>query len=239
LYGENKPICQSLKARTMKPATDANTDYKDLVRRGYDACAAEYEAARRAEANPELELIIARLPAEAAVLDLGCGAGVPVARTLARHARVTGVDISTEQIRRAQANVPEGTFIQDDLMRVDLPAETYDAAVAYYSLFHLPREEHRAFFRRLHGWLKPGGHALLTVTRQAEAAYTEDDFFGVTMYWSNWGLGEYRQMLTEAGFEVLATGTVGHGYVEETGAAEEWHPYLFVQKAVTKQAGEP
>jgi cyclopropane fatty-acyl-phospholipid synthase-like methyltransferase len=222
----------------MKPATDAKTDYKDLVRRGYDACAEAYEAARRAEANPELELIIQRLPANAAVLDLGCGAGVPVAQALARHARVTGIDISAEQIRRARANVPAGTFIQADLMRADLPAEAFDAAVVYYSLFHLPREEHPAFFRRLHGWLKPGGHALITVTQQAEAAYTQDDFFGVTMYWSNWGLDEYKQMLAEAGFEVLETGTVGHGYVEETGAAEEWHPYVLVRKAVTKWPAE-
>ena len=221
----------------MKPATDPSTDYRDLVRRGYDACAADYEAARQAEANPELDLLLQKLPPNAAVLDLGCGAGVPVARVLARHARVTGVDISAEQIRRARANVPEGTFIQGDLMTVALPAEGFDAAVAYYSLFHLPREEHPDFFRRLLGWLRPGGHALMTVTRQAEAAYTEDDFFGVTMYWSNWGLDEYLPMLAQAGFTVLATGTIGHGYVEATGAAEEWHPYVLAQKAVTNEPG--
>ncbi len=214
----------------MEPADDPHIDYKDLVRRGYDACAAGYAAARRGETNPELALIIDRLPPDARVLDLGCGAGVPVAQTLARHAHVTGVDLSAEQLKRARANVPAATFIQADVMTVDLPHAAFHAAVAYYSLFHLPREEHPAFFRRLHGWLKPGGHALLTVTNQAEHAYTQDDFFGVTMYWSNWGLDDYKRLLTAAGFAIISEGTVGHGYLEATQTPAESHPYLFVQK---------
>ncbi len=209
-----------------KPAPN----YKALVRQGYDACAANSEAARRHEANPELDLIIDRLPPGARVLDVGCGAGVPVAYTLARHALVTGVDISPEQVRRARANVPAGEFIQADIMAVAFPPAAFDAAVAYYSLFHLPREEHAAFFGRLHTWLKPGGHALLTVTNQAEPAYTEADFFGVTMFWSNWSLPDYVGLLGEAGFAVLREGTVGHGYIEATGAPPELHPFLFVQK---------
>ena len=213
----------------MEPARDPHINYKALVRHGYDACAGAYEAARRVEANSELRLIIDRLPHGARVLDVGCGAGVPVAQTLAAHAHVTGVDISTEQIRRARANVPAGVFIEGDIMAQDFPPAHFDAAVAYYSLFHLPREEHPEFFRRLDTWLKPGGHALITVTGQAEPAYTEHDFFGVTMYWSNWGLDDYRALLAAAGFKVLSTGTVGHGYFEETGAPVESHPYLFVE----------
>jgi cyclopropane fatty-acyl-phospholipid synthase-like methyltransferase len=214
----------------MQPADDPNVDYKALVRAGYDACAAAYEAARRHEANPELDLILRRLAPGAHVLDLGCGAGVPITRALAAHAHVTGVDLSPEQIRRARTNVPSGEFIQDDIMAVDFRPATFDAAVAYYALFHLPRQEHPLFFRRLHTWLKPGGLALLTLTGQAETAYTEDQFFGVTMYWSNWGLDDYRAMLSETGFTMTAEGSVGHGYVEATQAAAEWHPFVVVQK---------
>jgi SAM-dependent methyltransferase len=214
----------------MSESHGSGSDTKALVRRGYDACAAAYEAARRHEANPELALIIDRLPPNAHVLDIGCGAGVPIAQALAAHAHVTGVDISPEQIRRARANAPAGEFIEGDIMALDFAPASFDAAVAYYSLFHLPREEHAAFFRRLHGWLRPGGHALLTVSGQAEPAYTEDDFFGVTMYWSNWGLEDYVAMLGDAGFTVLGQGTVGHGYIEATGAPPESHPYLFVKR---------
>jgi 2-polyprenyl-3-methyl-5-hydroxy-6-metoxy-1,4-benzoquinol methylase len=45
------------------------------------------------------------------VLDVGCGAGVPVARALTRRFSVTGIDISGRMVDRARMNVPEGTFI--------------------------------------------------------------------------------------------------------------------------------
>ena len=67
----------------MKPADDPTIDYRKLVREGYDACAADFAAARMREDAPELELLLPKLAAGSRVLDLGCGAGVPVAATLA------------------------------------------------------------------------------------------------------------------------------------------------------------
>src|SRR3989338_1366755 len=163
----------------MQPANDPDVDYKVLVQRGYDLCAASYEQTRQGEANPELDLLTRRLTNGAHVLDIGCGAGVPIARRLAPRFRVTGVDISSEQIRRAQLNVREGTFIQGDIMSVTFPPASFDAAVAFYTIFHLPREEHPELLRRIYRWLKPGGYLLATVAACAEAAYTEDDFFDV------------------------------------------------------------
>jgi len=213
----------------MQPANDPDVDYKALVQRGYDLCATSYEAARQGEANPELDLLTRQLPNGAHVIDIGCGAGIPIARTLAQRFRVTGVDISSEQIRRARRNVPEGTFIQGDIMSVTFPSAGFDAAVAFYTIFHLPREEHPALLRRIYGWLKPGGYLLATVTPFAEAAYTEDDFFDVTMYWSNYGLDDYRAILTQIGFKLLETAVIGHGYTEEKQTPAEHHPLIFAQ----------
>ena len=72
----------------MQSANDPNVDYKALVRRGFDRCAASYEEARQAEAKPLLAWLIARLPHGACVLDIGCGALIPIARTLARATRL-------------------------------------------------------------------------------------------------------------------------------------------------------
>lgn len=215
----------------MKPANDPNVDYKALVQRGYDECAAAYQKARRAEANPELDLLIRRLAAGAQVLDIGCGAGIPIAQTLAQRFRVTGVDISGEQIRRAQLNVPLGTFIQGDIMSVTFPSASFDAIVAFYTIFHLPREEHPELLRRIYQWLKPGGYLLATVTSSAEAGYTEDDFFGVTMYWSNYELEDYKAILTEIGFKLLENNVIGHGYTAEEETPPEQHPLIFAQAA--------
>ena len=36
------------------------------------------------------------------------------------------------------------------------------------------------------------------------------------MYWSNYGIHEYRELLTEVGFSLLQVTTTGHGYEEGT-----------------------
>jgi len=166
------------------------------------------------------------------VLDVGCGAGVPLARALARRFAVTGVDISGAMIERARANVPAGTFLQGDIMAVDFPPCRFHAVVAYYSIFHLPREEHVGLFRRINRWLKPGGYLLATVSLSGEASYTEDDFFGVPMYWSNYALEEYQGMLEGLGFQLLETAVIGHGYGNHHHGPKERHPLLFAQKRV-------
>jgi SAM-dependent methyltransferase len=209
----------------MKPADNPSVDYKALVQQGYDQCAAAYENARRSEANPELDLLMGRLSPGAHILDVGCGAGVPVAQRLAERFHVTGVDISGEQVRRARLNVPTGEFIQGDILSMDFPPAHFDAVTAFYSIFHLPREEHPELLRRIRGWLKPGGYLLATLSARSEEAYTEDDFFDVSMYWSNYGLEEYKSILSQLGFELLETTVIGHGYTEE--AETEQHPLVF------------
>ena len=207
----------------MMPANDPACDYKALVRRGYEACAASYHESRSAEPGNELHGLIDRLDDGDAVLDIGCGAGIPIAQALAARCRVTGVDVSAEMVRRARRNVTTGDFVCADIMSVRLPPSSFHAVVALYSVFHLPREEHLCLFRRVHGWLKPGGYFLCTLSHRSEEGYTEQDFFGATMYWSNYGLGEYVDMLTEAGFVLLETRSVGRDRGED-------HPLVLARK---------
>ncbi|MFB3092538.1 MAG: hypothetical protein ACE1ZD_04990, partial [Dehalococcoidia bacterium] len=63
-----------------------------------------------------------------------------------------------------------------------------------------------------------------------EEAYTEDDFFGVTMYWSNHSLDGYKDILTEVRFRILETSVIGHGYSEAHHAPDEQHPLVLAQK---------
>jgi cyclopropane fatty-acyl-phospholipid synthase-like methyltransferase len=214
----------------MKPADDPTVDYRRLVREGYDRCSARYAEARRRESGRELELLAARLTPGSRVLDLGCGAGVPIAAALAREHRVTGVDVSSEQIRRARASVPGATFLLADAMAVEFPPESFAAVVSFYAVFHLPREEHEELFRRVHRWLAPGGYLAATVSHDREAAYTEDGFFGVRMYWSNWSREDYVEMLARLGFELLETSAIGHGYDAREARKPESHPLLFARK---------
>lgn len=215
----------------MRLAKDPQKDYKAIVEQGYDACSAAYDEARQNANAPELDLLIPRLAVGAQVLDIGCGAGVPVAQRLVKQFKVTGVDISAEQVKRAKDNVPQGTFMQMDIMAADFPSASFDAIVAFYSIFHLPREEHAALLRKIKDWLKPGGYLLATLSSDPESAYTEEDFFGVKMYWSNLELGKYHALLKEMGFELLDASVIGHGFGKGAPAADESHPLVFARKS--------
>ncbi|HTX29135.1 MAG TPA: class I SAM-dependent methyltransferase [Streptosporangiaceae bacterium] len=84
-------------------------DPRDIVRRGYDALSVRYDEHYQGHPKDQAWLgeLRERIPAVCAVLDLGCGGGLPVARDLAAAGyRVTGVDLSEVQIRRARDLVP-------------------------------------------------------------------------------------------------------------------------------------
>ena len=212
---------------SFKIANDPKADYRALVRSAYDRCATDYARQRRATAEAELSLIAERLAPGSRVLDVGCGAGIPVSRQLADKFEVTGVDISWSMIGMARKNVPSATFIRADVLEAAFPAAGFDAIVSYYAIFHIPRQEHRELIRRFARWLRPGGLLLFTVAPNDDGpGYTEDDFFGETMYWSNFGPGTYRKILAEAGFEIEQEGIVGGGRTDVDGQ-KEVHPYFF------------
>lgn len=90
-----------------------------------------------------LDQLIARLPTGARVLDLGCGAGLPVARDL--HDRgfvVTGIDGSRRQIELARGNVPGATFIQTDMTGAEFAEASFGAVTAFYAM-HARLRVHR------------------------------------------------------------------------------------------------
>jgi 2-polyprenyl-3-methyl-5-hydroxy-6-metoxy-1,4-benzoquinol methylase len=190
-------------------------DESEVVRRGYDALSYYYRAddAEDGRYGPWLAELAARVPAGGTVLDLGCGCGVPVDRSLAAAGyQVTGVDISEVQIERARRLVPAAAFIRADASTVTFPSGSFDAVVCLYALVHMPLEAQPPLLRRVAGWLRPGGW-LLTVTGQRAWAGTEANWLGgpATMWWSHADAATYRAWLDEAGLRVTAQEFVPEG----------------------------
>jgi cyclopropane fatty-acyl-phospholipid synthase-like methyltransferase len=74
----------------VKPSIDPDFDAKSFVARGYEQCGPAYTAARQKTAPSWLALLADRLPDGAAVLEIGCGSGIPIT-ALASRFSVTGV----------------------------------------------------------------------------------------------------------------------------------------------------
>ncbi len=108
---------------------------QDVVARGYHAGADRFAAWQRGVSGStrleRLEELLALLPEQPAVLELGSGAGVSSTRVLAERARLTGVDISAEQVRRARERVPGARFLQADVTQIELEPGSFDAVVSF------------------------------------------------------------------------------------------------------------
>jgi 2-polyprenyl-3-methyl-5-hydroxy-6-metoxy-1,4-benzoquinol methylase len=181
---------------------------RGLVRRGYDQISQQYRD-DTGDANPTSSESTATYSGWAAelasllrpgarVLDLGCGAGVPLSRELVAHGfDVTGVDISDVQVHRARELVPGATFLRADMVTWHGPTSPYDAIVSLYALIHVPLEDQRLLIPRLRSWLAPGGYLLAIV---GVGAWTGvEDYFGAEMFWDHADARTYLAWFEEAG----------------------------------------
>jgi 2-polyprenyl-3-methyl-5-hydroxy-6-metoxy-1,4-benzoquinol methylase len=188
---------------------------KDIVRNGYDAVSYRY---RGDDDDPEpyrtwATALAARLTAGATVLDLGCGCGVPMTRTLAAQGFcVTGVDLSRVQIERARSLVPDATFVWADAIDVDFRPESFAAVVCLYALIHVPETEQPTILANVRRWLRPGGWLLATTGSQAWTG-TEEAWLGgdAPMWWSHADAATYRRWLAGAGLRIESEGFVPEG----------------------------
>ena len=102
------------------------------------------------------------LPAQASLLEVGCGPGTLWVENLARVPEgwdVTLTDLSPGMVEEARANLQgtdrSFTFHQADAMSIPYPDESFDGVLAMYMLYHVPdRSRALAEMRRV---LTPGG----------------------------------------------------------------------------------
>src|ERR1051325_572593 len=183
-------------------------DQKQIVRDAYDRIAERYLEWRNRQPREEeltrwVKMAHDYVKPGGNILDLGCGAGIPLTRVLSETFDVTGVDISLRQVELARSNVPKGCFIHADVATLDLPPASFDAAVASYSLFHIPRDEHIPLFRLIARWLRPGGVLLANFgIGNREVDYNEN-WLGVPLFWSSFNAEGQRAALRAGGFELV------------------------------------
>lgn len=199
----------------------------DLVRPGYDRIAKLYAERRNQESSLSfLDLLDARLGRNSLVLDLGCGAGLPVDRYLVdRGHRVIGLDLSAAMIELARQNVPEAHYELGDMAAMSAGAFGVDAIVSFFAIIHVERKSHRGLFRLMRSFLQPGGWILVT-TGGADWE-GEEDFFGVAMAWSHYDRQTYRNLIEETGFAIHHEAM----HAGNSAGDDDWHP-LFLAEAV-------
>ena len=181
-------------------------DSKRLVRQGYDRIAVRYrewaEQTRVAERARYTSLLLERLPKGAQLLDLGCGTGLPTTQKLAQYFNVTGVDLSKQSVELARKSIPNAKFVHADMAGHSFQPGSFDAVAAFYSIIHLPRQEHSRLFGEIGRWLRPGGVVVATLGTSSQASF-ENDWLGVPMYWSSFDSETNKRLIEGAGLRIV------------------------------------
>jgi SAM-dependent methyltransferase len=152
---------------------EPNREYDPFARLYNRYWGADY----RIEAAPIVErLLLSRVAAGAAVLDVCCGTGQFTEQIRQRGYEIAGVDSSKEMIRYARRNAPGVKFTVADVRRFSL-GRTFDAAYCVYeSLNHVPDTAGLGMaFACIRRHLKAGAPFLFDLNR--EEAYI--------LYWNN------------------------------------------------------
>lgn len=166
------------------------------------------------------------LPAEATVLEVGCGTGV-LTRMLAQLpqvSRVTGVDLAPSLLARAAdlaADMPDVTFQQADARSLPFPDGGFDVVVVDSVLVHVPGADaavgEALRVLRPGGWLAAfeGDYATTTVALgDLDPLQRCVDAMMSASVTDRWLVRRLPRLLADAGFTLRSLRS--HGFVDTT-----------------------
>jgi len=139
--------------------------------------------------------------AGAAVLDIGCGSGEPIARYLmAAGNDVTGVDSSDTMIELCRQRFPAQSWIVADMRDLNL-GRRFGAILAWDSFFHLSPDDQRAMFAVFADHADEG--TALMFTSGPGVGEAVGSYQGEPLYHASLDPAEYTGLLQAHGFNVV------------------------------------
>ena len=180
------------------------TEPSSLIIGHYERRALAWDADRRkASWNDKcwIDRFISLLPADAKVLDLGCGGGEPVADFMVAHGlRVTGVDSSPTLLTLCRTRIPNQEWVLADMRSLSL-GRRFGGVLAWDSFFHLNPDSQRAMFPIFAAYAASGG------TLMFNAGFAHDEavgsYRGDPLYHASLDGAEYRGLLKDTGIELV------------------------------------
>ncbi len=145
---------------------DGRMFYGDSFHLGYFANGVD-TLGEALEAHTDLVAGLARVDFAANVLDVGCGLGAPALRIARRHdCRVTGVNISREQVRQGRELIAAEGLARDvviergDARALEFPDDSFDAVVCLEAAGDIcvSEADKGRLVSELFRVVRPGGH---------------------------------------------------------------------------------
>jgi SAM-dependent methyltransferase len=171
---------------------------------GYEGVAAEFLARRGSGRGTGIGVHEVRqwartLARGAAVLDLGCGPGLPITEVLvAEGLNIFGVDAAPSFVQAFRRNLPNTPVVCEAVQDSRFFDRTFDAVLAWGLIFLLSPEGQRHLIQRIATILVPGGRLLFT--SPPEPLVWNDAMTGLAS--RSLGAREYRRQLSAVGLTV-------------------------------------
>jgi ubiquinone/menaquinone biosynthesis C-methylase UbiE len=110
-----------------------------------------------------IEKLVSFLPStNGKILDVACGKGASTEFLLRYYApqNLTGLNISSKQLKSCKTKVPEANFLLMDAVDLDFESNSFDNIICVEAVFHFNTRE--KFLKEAYRVLKPGGCLILT-----------------------------------------------------------------------------
>jgi len=148
-----------------------------------------------------LDLLLNELKEGDEILDVGCGAGEPIARYfIEKGMKVTGVDFSTEMIRLAAKRFPQSQWFVTDMRQLNLNRK-FKAIIAWDSFFHLKQDDQLLTFSLFNKHLSDDGIIMLTVGH--EKGEVTGRVNNHEVYHSSLSPEEYKELIKKHNFMII------------------------------------
>jgi len=140
-----------------------------------------------------------RLPPSAAILDVGCGSGVPIAQALVNDGfSVWGVDASPSLISAYRFNLPDMPAVCEPAQDSSFFDRTFIGVVSIGLIFLLGEDDQRKLLTRVANVLEPAGRFLFSAP--CEVCRWNDTLTGRASM--SLGVNAYAAHLTGAGLRL-------------------------------------
>ncbi|MBD1399033.1 class I SAM-dependent methyltransferase [Pontibacter sp. JH31] len=140
------------------------------------------------------------LPQGAAVLDLGCGTGIPISKVLMDEGMaVYGLDVSITLINEFRKNFPNAPVVCEAVEDSSFFNRKFDAVIAWGLIFLLPEDSQVKVIQKAAAALRSGGKLLFT------APYQKTEWTDVMTKQLSRSLGaeQYSKLLAASGLTLL------------------------------------
>lgn len=152
-----------------------------------------------------------------ALLDIGCNSGAFLQTMRDDAWKLHGIEISSDQARRAQVNSGARVFV-GDVLDAPFAPESFDVVTCLHVMEHMyqPKE----VLARVWSWLKPGGILYIQVPNieGLEASLFGSYWFGLELprHLYHFSPASLRRLLTQSGYEEILIRTLPDCYIEKS-----------------------